>query len=527
MTATVYANGVIHTMDPAAGTVPAMAVRGDRIVAAGSTEECRDRAGTGFAEVDLGGNAVVPGLTDGHIHLAQYARSVDGVDLRRARDLDEALDLVRRHTETLEPGGWVTGGRWDCNRWPVPVMPDRRSLDAVTGGHPAVLPTIDGHTVWANSAALALVGITDSTPDPVGGRIERDTDGVATGILREEAAEPVRALADRAARAALPSQITAAATRLLAHGMTGVHDIDGMDALDAFRTLHADHALQIRVHKLLPRTALADAIDAGWATGDGDRWLSIGPVKLFTDGALGSHSCLMSRGFVTEPDNRGIAVTPAPELQALVRQASSAGIAVAAHAIGDEANHVLLDAFESVIDRVRARRLRFRVEHAQFIRPADIPRFSRLGVIASMQPTHCTSDITLNDTLLDDAALHRYAWRTLLDSGAALSFGSDAPVEDPNAWLGVHAAVTRQRVDGSPAGGWQPGERISVAEAIRAYTSGAAFASCEEHLKGRLVPGMLADFAVLNQDPFTIAVDAIPTTRATTTVVGGRAAWAA
>ena len=524
MQPTVYAGATFHTLDPALGDVAALAVRGERIVAAGTVEACGKAAGASAAEVDLGGATVVPGLVDSHIHTAQYARSLISVDLHGATSLQQALAAVRSHADGLPPGAWVTGGGWDCHRWPVPVQPNRRDLDSVVPDRPVVLPTIDRHTLWVNSVALQRAGIDRHTPDPVGGEIVRDAEGEPTGILREAASSLIEEPDDPAA---LPGLLRSAMDRLLSHGLTGVHDIDGADAWSALETLRAADDLPIRVHKLIPRVDLQQHIDAGHATGDGDAWLRTGPVKLFTDGALGSHSCLMTHGFADQPDNHGIAVTPYPELRELVLRAGSAGIAVAAHAIGDAANHQLIDVFAEAIAARPDSPLRYRIEHTQYLQPADVQRIARLGIVASMQPTHCTSDIALTDTMLAGQDLACYAWRSLLDAGAVVAFGSDAPVEDPNPWLGIHAAVTRQRADATPAGGWQPHERVTLDQALRGYTVAPAYASYSEHLLGRLRPGMLADFAALADDPFAIEASELHAVRVLATVVGGRVRWSA
>ncbi len=526
---TVVAGATVHTLDDAYGTVQALAVRGDRILAAGTLAQCRDVAGPGADTMDLAGSTIVPGLTDSHLHTAEYARSLVSVDLRHAASLADALAEVDRHAAAMPADAWILGGGWDFHRWSVPVQPHRRDLDAVAPDRPAALHSIDIHTAWLNSAALAWLGIDRHSADPPGGQIVRDTDGEPTGILRESATALLRAALP--ADGSLPDLLRAALPTLLSHGITSVHDIDGAEARAAFRTLRAAGDLPIRVHTLIRQPELPAALAQGWRTGDGDPWLRIGPVKLFTDGALGSHSCLMSRGFADEPDNHGIAVTGPAELRELVHTASRAGIAVAAHAIGDAANHLLLDALQTAAaaspDTRPESRLRHRVEHAQFLQAADVGRFARLGVIASMQPTHCTSDIALVQRMLAGHEVARYAWRSLLDAGAVVTFGSDAPVEDPNPWLGIHAAVTRQRVDGTPAGGWVPEERITLAQALRGYTVAPAYASGEERLKGRLRPGMLADFAVLTQDPFDVDPSALHGISVTATVVGGRTRWSA
>lgn len=528
---TLYTGGVIHTLDPRAPRADAMLVRGERIVAIGTDTEMLALAGPGTQRRDLGGRAVVPGLTDSHIHTAYWSRSLVSVDLRHSPSCDAALEAIARHAATLPADAWVQGGHWDRNRWVEPVLPDRAALDPVTGGRPAWLSSMDGHSAWVNTEALRILGIDRETVNPVGGVIDRDADGEPTGILREAA---TLAIGDRLNDpATLPGLMRAGMQRLLSHGITSIHDVDldGADAAGVFRALHGAGELPLRVTKMIRMAELDAAIDAGVATGDGDGYLRVGPVKVFTDGAIGSHSCLMGHDFPGEPGNHGMAVTDPATVRGVIRKAHRAGIAVAAHAIGDEANRLLLDSYAVVFAEDAGAgsgyapgqgRLRHRVEHAQYLRRADLPRFAELGLIASMQPVHAPSDIATNEALLPDTDLACYAWRSLWDTGAKLALGSDAPVEDPNPWWGIHAAVTRERPDGTPPGGWQPEERLSLAEALAGYCVIPAYATCEDHLKGRLVPGMFADFAVLTADPFAIDGRDLQSVAAELTVVGGR-----
>ncbi|WP_377273671.1 amidohydrolase [Peterkaempfera sp. SMS 1(5)a] len=512
----VFRNARIYTGDRAKPLVQALAVDGETIVAAGEESEVRKAVGPSAELVDLDGAAVLPGLNDSHIHTANYARGLSEVDLRDARCLEEALAAISEHAMRLAPGAWLFGGRWNSNTWERPVQPDRLALDAVCPDRPVALPSIDGHTVWVNSVALRMVGIDRTTPDPVGGEIARDAAGEPTGILRESASYPLRELMTGGE---LRPQLRAAQEELLALGLTSVHDIDGEDCRAAYLEMYGAGELKLRVHKAIPVKHLDAAIEEGRFTGQGDAWFSTGPVKLFSDGALGSHTCHMSRPFSGDSHNVGIAVTPYDELLRLIRRANAAGIAVATHAIGDQANHLVLDAYEEVGTRGR---LRNRIEHAQHLRRADILRMARLGVVASMQPVHCTSDIDLVDSLLAEQQLSSYAWRTMLNTGVPLAFGSDAPVEHPNPFPALHAAVTRTRSDGTPPGGWQPQERLSMAEALTAHTLGSAYASGEEAVKGVLAPGRLADLIAVDTDPF---VDPVLHTQVLTTVVGGEVRW--
>ncbi|WP_027341480.1 amidohydrolase [Hamadaea tsunoensis] len=517
MSITVFRTAVIHTGDESRPRAQAVAVENGQIVAIGSDSEVRAAAGPAAELVDLPGAAVLPGIYDAHIHTAQYAQGLVTVDLGGTRSLAEALARVADRAARLRPGEWLLGGRWNSNVWDPPVQPDRYALDAVCPDNPVALPNIDAHTTWVNSAALRIVGIDAATPDPVGGQIVRDERGEPTGILRENATHPLRPYT---AADDLGALLRTGQEKLLALGITSLHDIDGDDCWQAYRRLHADGQLKIRVHKAIRLEHFEAAVAEGRRTGQGDDWLRTGPLKVFSDGALGSHTCHTSAPMAG--GGHGIEVVPYPDLVRIYRTAAEAGIAVATHAIGDRANHLVLDAYEEVGPTPG---LRNRIEHAQHLRPADVARMARLGIVASMQPVHCTSDLDLVDDLLAGHDLASYAWRGLLDAGAPLAFGSDAPVEDPNPFAALYAAVTRTRPGGEPAGGWQPGQRITMAEAVRAHTAGSAYAAGEESRKGVLAPGMLADFIAVDTDPYAESPEAVLRTQVLTTVVGGTVAW--
>lgn len=511
----------------------AVAVHAGRIVEVGEAgrlrHALRDAYGTEAGEVvDLEGGVVLPGFVDSHIHSALFARSLFSADLRGARSVEEALQRVRDHVlraGAAQTGQWVFGTAWDHNQWDVPVVPDRHGLDRVTGNTPAALHSGDAHTWWVNTAGLRALGIDRSTADPPGGTIERAHGGAEddepTGILREAAGQHVDRLLATGAGGDLSEQLGHAQRVLWGLGITGVHDFDGEDCRDAYLDLHARGILGLRVTKSIPLIALDHAIDEGRRTGAGDEWMRTGAVKIFTDGALGSHTCLMhspmrspaldeapgselSRGV---EQSRGVETISEAELYAVIDRATAAGISIAAHAIGDRANARILDVLAGgplARQDPTGSQLRHRIEHAQHMTPDDVRRLARLGVVASMQPVHATADFELVEELLEGHRLRSYAWRSLLDAGAQLTFGSDAPVETPSPLAAVHAAVTRQRRDGRPEGGWQPEERISVAEALAGYTSGPAYAAGQEHLSGTIEPGGIADFTVLGADPFAV-----------------------
>jgi predicted amidohydrolase YtcJ len=519
--ATIYENCLVRTLDVSLPRAEAMVTKGERVVWVGTRDQCQERAGRRPVTVDLDGATVVPGFTDAHIHCAQYARSFAEVQLRASSCLNEALTLIASHA-AASSDEWIVGRGWDVNAWSDGRLPTKVELDRVSPDRPAAMNAADGHTTWVNSKALSVLGISRTTADPPGGEIVRDQAGEPVGLLRERATDRLRrVIAEQSSD--LVETIHASMRTLLARGITSIHDIDQADALEAFEQLRASGRLDIRVHKLLPLLGLDQAIEQGRASGDGDAWIRLGAVKVFTDGALGSKTALMSQPFSGGKGNVGFEPMPLPELCELFNKASSAGFAVAAHAIGDRANSQCLAAFQYIGPPKGG--LPHRIEHAQHVQPGDISKIAELGVCASMQPSHCTSDMDLAQDLLGDRDVRSYAWASLAKAGATVAFGSDAPIEAPDPFLGMHAAITRQRGDGTPSGGWQPEERLSIGQAMRAYTIAPAHLSGEQHLKGMLRPGMLADFAVLPLDPLDLEPADLRRLPVLATVVGGEQRW--
>ncbi|WP_417563671.1 amidohydrolase [Microbacterium sp.] len=514
-----------HIALPGGARAQALLVVDGVIRAVGTRAEVRGAAQAGAAEVELPGAIVVAGFHDAHLHLAHMAREHDAVDLRAARSLDEALAAIAAHAAGRAAGrAWITGGRWDANRWGSGGRPTRQALDAVSSTTPVCLSSIDGHTVWANTAALRAVGIDADTPDPVGGRIEREP-GTAepSGLVREAAVAVLTAAAERSADLDIVAAVERAQHELLAAGITHITDYDGADSGAAIGRLHREHRLAVRVHKGMAMDGLDAAIAAGRKSYRGDAWVTSGPVKLFSDGALGSHTAHMSQDFADDPGNRGVEVLDAARLDDLVGRAVRAGIAVATHAIGDAANTAVLDAYERWMPQARAAGLRLRIEHAQLLRPVDARRFAALGVIASQQPSHWASDRPLIERMLPGRDLVGYGWSRLRADGARIAFGSDAPVEPITPLRGIQAAVQRSDAAG-PIGAVPP---FGVAEALAAYTEGSAYAAGLEERVGRIEPGMLADLTMLAEDPFTTPVGDIERIGVAATVVGGVVAYRA
>lgn len=522
MNDTLFAGARFTTLSAAVPEAAALAVRGERIVAAGSLADCRSILGTGHREVDLGGGWAVPGLTDCHIHLSTCARNRRRLQLGSATTLGQAQQLVADYVRRLPEGAWVLGGGFDANQWDLGREVHRDDLDPYSAGHPVALQNHDAHSTWVNTAGLQALGIDECTPQPPGGRIETDHAG-PTGLLRETAAYPARIISD-APEDLDDTLIAETQDDLLALGITSIHDIDGIAITDRYQALRSTGRLGLRIHQLFSRDGLSAAIDAGRSTGDGDHWLRAGPVKLFSDGALGSHTAALSSPYTDQPDDHGIGVLTRDELTELALTASRSGIAIAVHAIGDAANTTVLDAVAEVRRRDIGAGLRHRIEHTQHVHWPDIERFARLGVVASMQPIHCTSDIALVRRMLGDRRIASYAWADLAAAGAHVAFGSDAPVESFDPVLGLQAATTRT----DPTSGdcdADTANTLSPRQALRGYTTEPAYASYEEHDKGRLGPGYLADFAVFDADLTDRDVAATGAARTTGTVVGGELRW--
>lgn len=514
---TLFRHRRIWTGSAASPWVTGLLVEDGRIVATGS-DLSADHT------VDLPGELVVPGLHDAHIHTGWMARSMADVDLRPTRSLDEALAKVAAHAASRPPGEWLFGGWWDMNLWTPSVWPDRWALDTVSGDHPVALSSRDGHSMWANSAALQAIGVSPDTPDPDGGAIDRTADGEPTGLLREAAGRGLEALQTTDLGGDLAVLLPRLQEHLLSLGVTAVTDIDGEDVRAAYLAMAAGGDLAMRVVKCLPVTALEVAIADGRRSGDGDDWVRTGPMKIFSDGALGSHSCDMHHGFTGDEDNHGIEVTDSDALWQLASRATAHGIAVTTHAIGDRANTRVLDVYERL--RAAVVSLPLRIEHAQHVARADVARFADLDVIASVQPTHATSDMDLADDLLGTHDLVQYGARTFIDAGVLTAFGTDAPVELPDPMATLYAAVTRQRTDGTPPGGWHAEERVSLAQAIAAHTTGSWRAAGGFTSAGVLAAGQLADFVALDTDLFAASDPlAIARAHAVHTVVGGTTRW--
>ncbi|MCC7491476.1 MAG: amidohydrolase [Fimbriimonadaceae bacterium] len=510
-----------------------LAVLDGRIVAVGDDATLRALAGPATRRLSAGGRRVVPGFHDAHLHFQMLGHNLSAVDLFEVPSLAEAQHRLATRSAELPAGRWLTGRGWLQDLGPGGQFPTAADLDAAVPQRPAILRHKSGHAAWVNSAALRLADITAATPDPEGGVIGRDAAGQPDGMLYENACElvgrhvPAPTAADNLAAA------RAAQTHAHALGVTAVQCFDGRRSLLAFAALEAADQLRLRATAHLYPDQLDGLIAAGLRSGFGSAWLQLGYLKLFADGALGSVTAWMLEPYEGTPDQVGVATIGCEELREWTTRASRHGFPSAVHAIGDRACREVLDAFaalrrdEASWGLTPAERPH-RIEHAQVLHSDDLPRLAALGVVASMQPIHATQDMLLVDRWWGARGAGAYAFRSLLDAGTALACGSDAPVEDLNPLLGLHAAVTRRRVGGQPGPqGWYPEQRLTLDEALAGFTHGAAAACGRGHELGRLEPGYLADWVVLSADPWQLDPQELPTVRVWQTVVGGEVVYQA
>jgi len=522
--------GPIHTVEEAQPVADAVAVRGERIVRVGQAADVLPLRGPETAVIDLKGAALVPGLHDAHGHFAGLGALRTMLDLAGTDSRAAVLRLVEARVAHAPPGTWILGRGWDQNDWADAQWPGRRDLDRVAPDHPVYLTRVDGHAAWVNGRALALAGISRQTPDPAGGRLIRDPAGEPTGILVDTARAIVSRHIPPPAAAELEARVLAADEECRRLGITMVHDAGvTADLVDVYRRLVREGRLTTRLYVMLVNTpATRDAWFPRGPLIDPAHRLTVRAVKLVADGALGSRGAALFEDYADEPGTQGVAVTPSDRLERGARDAAAAGFQPCTHAIGDRANREVLDIYERLMrEHPGGRALRPRMEHAQILDAADIPRFGALGVIASMQPTHCTSDMPWAADRLGDerVAEGAYVWRKLLASGAVIASGSDFPVEHPDPLRGFYAAVTRQAPGGRPPGGWSPDQRMTRAQALRAMTRDAAYAAHAEEDLGAIAPGRLADFVVLSRDIMTVPPEEILKARVLRTIIAGRTVY--
>jgi len=526
----VIVNAVVHTMDPNQPLAEAIAIYGHRIMAVGSSKDIRKLAGANTRIIDAKKSVVLPGFNDAHTHFLSGGFQLSSVDLRDANSPQEFAQRIKTFAAKMPTGSWIKGGDWDHERWADPRLPTKELIDGFTADTPVFVSRLDGHMALANSLALRLAGVTKQTLDPPGGVIVRDPKtGEPTGVLKDAAMSFVWKVVSPSSfdeKLAAARAATDYAARL---GVTSVQDVSAGNDVGVYQTLLDRGELKTRIYAVSPLPAWERLARTGVRAHFGSEMLRIGGLKGFADGSLGSTTALFYEPYRDDPGTSGIAgdeMYPEGAMLERVRQADKAGLQVMIHAIGDRANDLILTIFEQVEKENGERDRRFRIEHAQHLRPQDIPRFARDKVIASMQPYHAIDDGRWAEKRIGkERAKTTYAFRSLLDSGAMLAFGTDWTVAPLNPMLSVYAAVTRRTLDGKNSKGWVPEQKISVEEAVRAYTVGSAYAEFQETVKGTITVGKVADVVMLSRDIFKIDPKEIENVKVVLTMVDGRVVY--
>jgi predicted amidohydrolase YtcJ len=526
---TIIINAVVHTMNPAQPTAEAVAIYANRIVAVGSTKDVRKLAGPNTRTIDANKRLLLPGFNDAHTHFLSGGFQLSSVDLRDASSPQEFAARIKAFAAKLPKGRWITGGDWDHERWPDAKLPTKELIDSVTADTPVFVNRLDGHMALANSLALRLAGVTRQTVDPPGGVIVRDKSGEPTGVLKDAAQSFVWKVVPPASFEERLEAARAASNYAASLGVTSVQDMSAGTDVGVYQTLLDRGELKTRIYAVSPLPAWERVARTGVRAHFGSEMLRVGGLKGFSDGSLGSTTALFYEPYRDDPSTSGIAgdeMYPEGAMLERVREADRAGLQVMIHAIGDRANDLILSMYEQVERENGQRDRRFRIEHAQHLRPQDVPRFARDQVIASMQPYHAIDDGRWAEKRIGkERAKTTYAFRSLLDSGATLAFGTDWTVAPLNPLLTVYAAVTRRTIDGKNPNGWVPEQKISVAEAVRGYTVGSAYAEFQENVKGSIAVGKLADLVLLSRDIFRIDPKEIENVKVLLTMVDGRVVY--
>ena len=521
-------NARVYTLDAGNTAADTIVIRDARIAFVGRRADTNIQFGE--QTIDLDGRTVLPGFVDSHAHLIGLARGTMSLNLAGSTAAEQVAEQVSEAARAKGAGAWITGRGWDQTRWPGGAFPTSALLDKAAPANPVYLTRIDGHAAWVNQMAMQAAGITRNTADPPGGRVLRDEYGEPSGVLVDRAQDLVDRIIPQPGEDETDAAVEQAIAACLRVGLVGIHEMGvGLDTIAAYRRLIARQAFPFRNYAAVmgrSRSAWPAYRERGPEI-DPDGRLTIRAVKFLADGALGSRGAAMHAPYADEPGNSGLMLMQPDEIERATREAAAAGFQPCIHAIGDRANTAVLDVYARVLAERPGEDLRFRVEHAQILRPEDIPRLRQLNVLPSMQPTHCTSDLPWGEARIGPERLRgAYAWRSLLDSGVIIAGGSDFPVEEPNPLHGIHAAVTRRPRDGSDPN-WQPEQRMTRLEAVRAFTTWAAYAAFEEHVAGSIEPGKRADLVVLDNDPFTCDEMAIADIGVAMTIVAGEVVYRA
>ena len=533
----VLVNGKIYTVDNARPIASALAVRGGRVLFVGSDAEARVLANASTRVIDLNGKTVIPGIVDAHAHLLGLGNTLARVNLAGSTSYDEVIDRVKGFSKDVKPGEWILGRGWDQNRWTSKEFPTHDALSRAFPNNPVVLTRIDGHALLANAKAMELARVSAATADPEGGRIMRLASGAPSGVFVDKAQSLIGRAVPQPTRADTRKAILAAITESNRWGLTGVHDAgESAETIGIFEELAKAGSYNLRNYVMLsdpgepgsPAAVRNPYLRRGPQSALYDGHLWVRAIKLYADGALGSRGAALLAPYADEPTNSGLLVSRPEHLRAWAETALRSGFQVNVHAIGDRGNRVVLDAFESALRTVPTADHRFRIEHAQVLSPEDIPRFAKLGVIPSMQPTHQTSDMRWAEARVGPQRIRgAYAWRSLLNTGVVIPSGTDFPVEEVNPLLTFHAAVTRQDPTNWPVGGWYPEQKMTREEALQSMTIWPAYAGFQESMLGSLTPGKYADFVVLDRDIMRIPDTQIIATRVVSTWIGGKRVYEA
>jgi len=514
-------NGKIYTMNPREPKASAVAVRDSKIIAVGKTSDVENLGKRNFKVINLQGKTVVPGFTDCHTHFLSFALSLNQANLDQISSFEQVLSEIKTFAKKLRPKEWLLGRGWDKNILKKGGSFTKEVLDKICPNNPVALRSQDHHLLWVNSLALKLAEIDKYTEDPPGGEIDRDPISLEpTGILKENACELVWKKILSPSPEKHSRLLKEAMKKANSFGLTGIHNFEEQKAVFFFQQFLKDDELSFRVCFWISKEDLDSAISLGLRSGFGEENIRFGGVKLYSDGALGSQTALMFEPYENSKNNFGIEVTSQDQLTDWVKKASQSGISVAIHAIGDKGVHQALNA----IEHTKNKNLRHRIEHIQLLHPQDLKRFNKLGVIASVQPYHAPSDRDIADKYWGKKAGFRYPYKSLLNHQTNLVFGSDLPIETMDPLKIIYAAVTRKK-EGERRRGWYPQERLSLPEAVFAYTQGASYASSEEKIKGSIEIGKLADMVVLSQDIFEVNPEEILQTKVESTILGGKIVW--
>jgi hypothetical protein len=516
-------NGKIHTVDRAVPLAEAVAICGERIAAVGRTDEIRKLAGPKTRIIDLAGRLVLPGFNDAHVHLVDGAEEIVGVDLRPAKDEREFARRLADHAAKLPKGRWILGGYWDHESWPSKELPTRQLVDRAVPNHPVFVQRLDGHMAVANSLAISLAGVTKATQSPEGGAIVRDGSGEPAGVFKDNAMELIARAIPPPSDDDVRERVRAALKHAASLGVTTIQDMTASATeLRAYQALLAAGELTARIYSI-QNHGIEGARQTGVTTGFGNDWIRIGGIKLFADGSMGSGTAAFFEPYADDPSTSGLLIQEPAALEKAMFEADRAGFQLIVHAIGDRANAIVLDILEKLVRERGSRDRRPRIEHSQVVRDADKARYRKAGVVASIQPSHCIDDMRWAETRIGKTrSAIAYDFKSFVDAGAQVAFGTDWYVEPLDPMLGLYAAVTRQFPDGTPPDGWFPEERLDLSRAIEFYTLGSAYAEFAEDRKGSLAVGKLADLVVLSKDLSSIPAREILTTRPVMTVVGGR-----